>query len=104
MTPTCETRPRSPRAGPVGLSFRKGDSTGTSLNNFEFQAADRARRQFLVHALYRLGEYPLFHFIAETERGGGINETPEIYAELDARLIAALGGHDFPPSVRSIAL
>ena len=71
-------------------------------NNFEFQAANRARRQFLVHALYRLGKYPLFHFIAEIERGGSFNETIEIYGELDADVIAALGGRDFPLSVHSV--
>jgi hypothetical protein len=52
--------------------------------------------------LYRLGEYPLFHFITEIERGGRIDEALEIYAALPRDFITALGGRDFPPSVRSI--
>jgi hypothetical protein len=88
------------RARPEEISsLGRCDSPEIKAPNCKWQARNTARR---LCALYRLGEYPLFHFITEIERGGRIDEALEIYAALPRDFIAALGGRDFPPSVRSI--
>jgi hypothetical protein len=69
----------------------------TPKNQAAKLARQRLRRQRLVSHLHRLGPSPMFHFLAEIERGASIQDTLEIYATLPIEFVRALGGDKFPP-------
>jgi hypothetical protein len=52
--------------------------------------------------LHRLGPSPLFHFLAEIERGASIQDTLETYGRLPVEFVRALGGDRFAPIVHVI--
>lgn len=59
----------------------------------------RLRLQQLSVRLHALGPKPLFHFLAELERGADLRTSLETYASLLADLIRAFGGDQFTPRV-----
>jgi hypothetical protein len=86
------------RAGfPRRKSFGDDDRL-LAQNHAAAQAGSRARRQRLVEQLHRLGPAPLFHALAEIERGASVAATLETYAELDPDFIRAYHGDQFTPS------
>jgi hypothetical protein len=74
----------------------------TPKNQAVKQARQRLRRQRLVSHVHRLGPSPLFHFLAEIERGASIQGTRETYGRLPVEFVTAIGGDRFAPIVHLI--
>jgi hypothetical protein len=66
------------------------------------QAADRARRRYLVAKLHALGPAPLLYFLREIEEGADLRRSLETYAALPADLIRTYGGDQFTPALFDI--
>jgi hypothetical protein len=85
------------QGSPSGIFSLAREYSNIANINSGLQGANKARRQFLVARLHKLGPYPLFHFINEIEAGAGIRDTLETYSRLPADFIAAYGGSEFSP-------
>jgi hypothetical protein len=95
MRPQNETRRAGGAAGPFGLSCGEADTR-------ELQGRNRMRRQRHERHLWRLGEQPLFYFLAEVEADAEIATHLERYAEIDPNFVRSLGGDRFAPIVHAI--
>jgi hypothetical protein len=86
--------PDSPGNGPLDAHSLAAccdspNNVVTPKNQAAKQARQRLRRQRLVLHLHRLGPAPLFHFLAEIERGASIPDNLERYAEIDPEFVRA---------------
>jgi hypothetical protein len=99
--------PDSPGNGPLdahslAACCNLSNSAATPKNQAAKQARQRLRRQRLVSHLHYLGPSPLFHFLAEIDRGASVQDTLETYGRLPVAFVRALGGDRFAPSLHVI--
>jgi hypothetical protein len=78
------------------------NNAATPKNQAAKLARQGLRRQRLVSHLHRLGPSPLFHFLAEIERGASLQDALETYGRLPVEFVRAIGGDRFAPIVRLI--
>ena len=95
---TCRES-KGPATAPVN-GPQEFERFGGRLNSID--NSNRPRRQRLCERLHELRPAPLFHFIADIERGCDIDETLEEYAALPADLIRACRGDKFLPPAFAI--
>jgi hypothetical protein len=101
-SPQNETRRAWGAAELLELSCGEADTQDLKPNRAALQARNRMRRQRHERHLWRLGEQPLFYFLAEVEAGAEIATHLERYAEIDPNFVRSLGGDRFAPKVHAI--